>query len=139
MAAVSLVVAWRGASARVSTLSESLTGGRLLVYFPDADLCCGAAEAESRGYLDVHNCPPWGTWVGFFADKREAESAYDNYLVAWVPRAFEELVSAGIAVNPEDCIAWLDSADVGLRDVVRVLPNSALQLTRPSPSLGTRS
>ena len=34
-----------------------------------------------------------------------------NYLVAWIPPDFVELASAGIAVNPEECIQWLDTRD----------------------------
>lgn len=34
-----------------------------------------------------------------------------NYLVAWVPQDFIPLASAGIDVNPEQCILWLDTLD----------------------------
>lgn len=34
-----------------------------------------------------------------------------NYLVAWVPPDFLELANAGIKVNPEECIVWLDTLD----------------------------
>jgi hypothetical protein len=34
-----------------------------------------------------------------------------DYLVAWVPPNFIQLASAGIAVNPEACILWLDTLD----------------------------
>jgi hypothetical protein len=37
---------------------DPATGGRLLAYFPDADLSDGAAEVESRGFFDVYNTPP---------------------------------------------------------------------------------
>src|SRR5215831_9834479 len=40
-----------------------LPPGRALVYFPDANLSDGAAEAESGGFFDVYNAPAWGTWV----------------------------------------------------------------------------
>jgi hypothetical protein len=88
--------------------------GRLMVYFPDADLCDGAAEVETDGYFDVFNTPPWDTWVGFFRDDRAETDAYVNYLVAWVPPVFVELVARGIEVNPEQCIRWLDETDCGL-------------------------
>ena len=97
---------------------RSLAGGRLLVYFPDADLCDGAAQLESKGFLDVHNCPPWGTWVGFFADARKSDDAYANYLVAWIPPEFLTLVSAGIDMNPEECILWLERTQVALRSLL---------------------
>jgi hypothetical protein len=109
------VRAWRRAGIPAPTASRGLEGGRLLLYFPDADLCCGAAEAESRGFFDVHNCPPWGTWIGFFADEGVPDDAYASYLVAWVPGELLGLASRGIEVNPEACIAWLDEAEVSLR------------------------
>jgi hypothetical protein len=34
-----------------------------------------------------------------------------NYLVAWVPPDFVSLASAGVKVNPEECILWLDTMD----------------------------
>jgi len=109
------VLAWRRTSARSTPAVRSLEGGRLVVYFPDADLCDGAAEVESRGYFDVHNCPPWGTWVGFFSEGPSTHECYANYLVSWVPPEFLELVSGAIHVNPEECIVWLDDSDVALR------------------------
>jgi hypothetical protein len=115
---VSLVLAWRS-SHNVCDSPPDLFGGRLLVYFPDAELCDGAAEAESNGFLDVHNCPPWDTWVGFFSDSADPSSSDANYLVAWIPAEFVELVSAGIAVNPEGCIAWLDTSHVSLGALLR--------------------
>jgi hypothetical protein len=90
-------------------------GGRLLVYFPDADLSDGAAEVESEGFFDVWNCPPWDTWVGIFRDERGAGDAYATYLVAWVPPGLVELAQRGIEVNPEECIRWLEDASCDLR------------------------
>jgi hypothetical protein len=58
--------------------------GRWLTYFPDADLADGAAEAATNGFLDAHNAPPWGTWLGYF-DDRTSDPSYSSYLVAWVP------------------------------------------------------
>jgi hypothetical protein len=94
---------------------ESLHGGRLLVYFPDADLFDGAAEVASRGFFDVHNAPPWDTWIALAEDPREVAVSYRQYLVAWVPPELVARAHGGIMVNPEECIAWLDDADVGAR------------------------
>jgi hypothetical protein len=95
----------------------SLLGGRLLVYFPDADLADGAAEVQSRGFFDVHNVPPWDTWIALARETgTRADASYGEYIVAWVPPALLELAQAGISVNPEECIAWLDDADVSARE-----------------------
>src|SRR5690242_12115275 len=40
---------------------RDLAGGRILVYGPDEELSDGAAEAETHGFFDVNNCPPWDT------------------------------------------------------------------------------
>jgi hypothetical protein len=95
-----------------------LRGGRLLAYFPDDNLFCGTAEAESQGFFDVDNIPPYDTWVWMvrniraFAYADGARGEMDvNYLVAWIPPDFVQLASAGVAVNPEACILWLDTLD----------------------------
>lgn len=100
-----------------------LAGGRLLVYFPDADLCDGAAEVESGGFFDVFNAPPWDTWVAFAADRADGtrwdSNSYANYLIAYVPPVFLEKCAAGIMVNPEGCIAWLEDTEVAFKDLLR--------------------
>ena len=95
-----------------------LCGGRLLAYFPDDNLACGVAEAESQGFFDVDNIPRYDTWVWMvrnlraFAYKDGAKGEMEaNYLVAWVPPDFIELASGGIEVNPEECIRWLDTLE----------------------------
>jgi hypothetical protein len=93
----------------------SLEGGRLLVYFPDLELADGAAEFESEGYFDVNNAPPWDTWVAMVLDA--VGTATSPYLVSWVPQEFLSSVQKGIDVNPEQCILWIEDADVQLRRV----------------------
>jgi hypothetical protein len=88
--------------------AKDLRQGRLLVYFPDEQLADGAAEAESNGFFDVDNVPPWDTWVGLYPSER------GEYLVSWVPSQLAELVGRGIRVNPEECIRWLDESAVPL-------------------------
>jgi len=90
--------------------------GRLLVYFPDADLTDGAAAAESLDFFDIYNAPPWGTWVGYF-EQGGRDPSYANYLVSWVPEALVQFADAGIKVNPEECIKWLDQATVEVRGI----------------------
>jgi hypothetical protein len=95
-----------------------LCGGRLLAYFPDDNLADGIAEAESDGFFDVNNAPPYDTWVWMVRNLRKFEYADGekgemeaNYLVAWVPPDFVPLASGGVKVNPEACILWLDTMD----------------------------
>ncbi|HEX6751622.1 MAG TPA: hypothetical protein VF092_30290 [Longimicrobium sp.] len=78
-------------------------GGRLLVYFPEAELSDGAAEVATGGFFDVFNCPPWDTWLAFISDANP-DPSYSSYLIAYVPPVLLELCAAGIEVNPEQCI-----------------------------------
>ena len=96
------------------TSVEGLAGGRLLAYFPDAELSDGAAEQETRGFFDSYNAPPWDTWVGLFHDPAAADRSYRVYLVAWIPPVFLDIASRGIAVNPESCIIWLSDVETSV-------------------------
>ena len=92
-----------------------LRGGKLLLYFPDEDLSDGAAEVESKGFFDVYNAPPWDTWVAYFEEKGGASKIDRNYLLAYVPQKLVSLANAGIDVNPEECIQWLEKESVQLK------------------------
>lgn len=89
-----------------------LAGGRLLVYFPDADLTDGAAEAVTGGFFDVFNTPPWDTWVAYFEEPPASAPRYNAYVIAYIPPQFVQLAAEGIQVNPELCIRWLSDSDV---------------------------
>lgn len=108
------VVRTRGSSVRHRAAAPGPPDGRLLAYFPDLDLVDGAAEVESGGFFDVHNTPPWDTWVAYVEDIQPASSTHRCYLVAWVPRALVQVAQAGIEVNPEECIRWLEHTDTAL-------------------------
>jgi hypothetical protein len=81
---------------------KGLSGGRLLAYFPDVNLFCGATENETKGFFDVDNIP-CDTWVAYFEVGR-SNSCYASYLILWIRTQFVELVWRGIYVNPEECI-----------------------------------
>ncbi|MFV8755228.1 hypothetical protein ACNOYE_32160 [Nannocystaceae bacterium ST9] len=92
------------------SLSTRELPGRLMVYFPHQNLCDGAAETVSEGFFDVDNAPPWDTWVACFHDRTKPELG--PYVIAWIPEPFIAFADAGIGVNPEECIAWLDESGV---------------------------
>jgi hypothetical protein len=92
---------------------EATVGGRLIAYSPDFNLACGMSEAETRGYFDVNNIPPWDTWVALL-DVPNAKF-FENSLIAWVPPAFVPLAQAGINVIPEICVMWLEDCPAALR------------------------
>jgi hypothetical protein len=108
----------RSESSPPTTLPD-LAAGRLLAYFPDADLSDGMAELETGGFFDVFNAPPWDTWVAFFEDPDERDLSYRAYLVAYVPPTLLNLVERGIYVNPEECIAWLADTETGVARILR--------------------
>jgi len=66
-------------------------GGQLLLYNPNENLACGAAEHSSNEFFDVNNVPPWDIWVDFSEDT----------LTSWVPPALVDVAQTGIDVNPE--------------------------------------
>jgi hypothetical protein len=72
--------------------------GRLLLYIPEENLACGAAEFSSNGFFDVNNVPPWDLWVAFS----------ERTLVSWIPPQVIETAQLGIDANPEACISWAD-------------------------------
>jgi len=109
-----------GLDIRKATIPTALGDGRLLVYFPNDDLVCGAAEQETAGFFDVNNIPPWDTLVDYLQDDQPNVDSFDTeYLVAWVPPALVSLADAGINVNPEQCIMWLADTSVELANALR--------------------
>ncbi len=67
---------------------------------------CGVSAAESRGFFDADDRPPWDTWLCVLPG--------ESLLLAWVPAHDVERVHEGIAVNPVDCIYWLEDGAVRL-------------------------
>lgn len=85
--------------------------GRLLVFDPGHTLSDGAARVESEGYFDDDNVPPWDTWVAFVVERPRRPgswTAFDAYLISYVPAALITTVDRAIAVNPERCIEWAE-------------------------------
>jgi hypothetical protein len=91
--------------------------GRLLIYFPDEELTDGAAEQESDGFFDLHNCPPWDTWIAMVEDA--GRESHNPYLVAYVPSVLVEHAERGISVLVEDCLGWVEDFDTAIRELVR--------------------
>ncbi len=118
--------------------AEDLAGGRLLFYDPTENLADGAATEVSAGFFGYNNIPAWDTWVCFVYDNtkdvprsariydarhgHQGESKMDSLhresfrtcLVSWIPPQLVPLVTAGINVNPELCIAWAEDLDIPL-------------------------
>ena len=117
--------------------ATNLAGGRLLLYDPYQNLADGAAELESQGFFNVDNEPAWDTWVSFihFPDKSEKRNRiylsgqyvwsqlggdyFASCLISWIPPQLLDLVTQGVNVNPELCIAWADDTDMALTNELR--------------------
>lgn len=93
--------------------------GRLLAYFPDAELSDGAAEVETAGFFDVYNEPPWGCWIGWVEANDIQDASYRMFLLAWVPNQLRSEVSRGVDVNPEQCIQWMDALPAVYHEALR--------------------
>jgi hypothetical protein len=92
--------------------------GKFLLYFPDEDLCDGAAEVASSGFFDVFNLPAYDTWVSFFVEEDRTRKYPRRYLLCYIPRFMLAAAEAGVEVNPEQCIEWLHNSHVSIRPLV---------------------
>jgi hypothetical protein len=101
-------------------LVQEAAEGKLLICEVSSSIWSGESEAETEGFFDVCDIPPWDTWVYCVGveqlfrsgDKLERETA--PVLVSWVPSELVGLVTSGINVNPYDCIYWASSVDTEL-------------------------
>ena len=91
--------------------SSEPRGGGLLLYAPQDNLACGAAEYLSLGYFDVDNVPPWDTWILMLG----------KYLVSWVPPRLARLVQEGLDENPEPCILWANDPSLSKERIEETL------------------
>lgn len=110
------------------TPATSLQGGKLLSYFPNENLADGVAEAESGGFFDADNIPPYDTWVWMAENTqlvllggRRKIDVPNNYLIAWVPPLFIPAAKRGLGVHVEACLGWLDEqSDLFAKSVRRL-------------------
>lgn len=106
---------------QVSVETPLVATGRFMLYFPDENLADGCAEIESGGFFDVDNLPACDTWVTFVDDEGRATRSARRHLLCYVPRHLVKVADAGIEVNPESCIVWLDQSSGWIRRRVEQL------------------
>ena len=86
------------ANLKKSEALDIVSNCRLLIYECEETVEDGASEAASMGFYDVHDAPPWDTWV-----------LYKNRAVfCCVPDFAISRAQNGIDANPVDCIHWAD-------------------------------
>jgi hypothetical protein len=75
--------------------------GRILVAEIDQTVVDGASEVESKGFVDLNDCPPIDTW--FYKALTD-----ENWIIffAWIPKQYIEFADKAVAVNCVDCITW---------------------------------
>lgn len=97
-------------------IMPDLAGGRLMIFYPDANLTDGSAAEVSERFFDDFNIPPWDTWISFFVDNTIKPPHNSRYLLAYVPVELIELADHAIRINPEECIVWLDQTEFPLKN-----------------------
>jgi uncharacterized protein (TIGR02996 family) len=100
---------------------EEVTGGRLLVFYPDATLSDGVAYGQSGAFFNEENIPPWDTWVMATEVSRHEPGtfSYNSYLVCWVPPKLIEHADHWINLHPLHCIRWASDVDTALTRKLR--------------------
>lgn len=91
-------------------------GGRVLVCEFDMSIAIGESKAETNGFFDIRDRPPWDTWMFCVQRKAVAASSLEPFdldlLISWVPCSLVASVDEGIIANPYDCIYWATGADL---------------------------
>jgi hypothetical protein len=77
----------------------------------------GAAQAESDGWFDENDLPPWDTWVCYARLGTRPFTSHET-LVAVVPPAWQDAAGRGIRVNPLDCIQWATPEDIAAIEAI---------------------
>jgi len=92
---------------RLSTRPLLQRAGRLLVCEVNESISSDESEAETSGFFDLDDRPPWDTWVVSVPRPAEHEAPT---LISWVPPSLVAVVDRGIHVI-HGCIVWLADAD----------------------------
>jgi hypothetical protein len=106
-------------------LPTGLADGRLLIASGITEsLVCGAAEAESLGFIDGEDLPPWDTWLCYLRDEVPnqafpGQTSRYEYIVSWVPPEFFDFAQGAIEVNCAGCINWAEDVDTAFTRQLR--------------------
>ena len=96
-------------------VDAELATGRLLVWERDNTIDDGAGEAETGGYLDGSDMPPWDTWVAY----SDSSATRVGSLVSWVPPVFVDAIDRAIRVNAYGALYWLHESKLPIAEVCR--------------------
>ena len=133
--------------------SPGLRGGQLLLCAYEYTNHNGLTAAETSGFLDDHDVPPWDTWVGEVAGLPGSDPPatwggtwpptlmsslslgnrppHSGLLVCWIPSAFIAAVQSGIDIECIGMLCWagklVEGGGAGPR-FDRVVPEWLLRL-----------
>lgn len=110
--------------------NTNLSTGKILIYCPLATASQGIAHAQSHGFLDDADAPPYPTWLGFsYTDRLVEGSYYSAYLIAWIPHKYIHYVDQAMASNELKRLFWLeDEARLALHDATFLPLNAFLKV-----------
>jgi hypothetical protein len=127
-----------------------LRGGQLLLCAYEYTNHNGATAAETSGFLDDHDVPPWDTWIGEVAGLPGSDPPgtwggtgpptlmsalslgtrppHSGMLVCWIPSVFIDVVQGGLTPNASACFvgsASRSKAAVQARGSIGWFPNGS--------------
>jgi hypothetical protein len=94
-----------------SQVANTEKHGRFLLYSPLHTTFDDLANAETDGFLDDSDAPPWSTWIGFIDLSDPISKTYEAYLIAWIPDSFVSIVNDGISVCLGGSLFWADDTE----------------------------
>lgn len=77
----------------------------------------GAAEGNSLGYIDIHDVPPWDTWLCLVDIQDPQTGAVVSCLLSWVPAWAATLVDRACAVVTHGVLSWATYTDGAITPV----------------------
>jgi len=92
--------------------AQDLTNGRLLICEPERSLFDCISSAESDGFFDEADLPPWDCWLCYVSEDEYVLPDGDRErlwtVVSWVPPSLLEKAQAGFAAHIMGALHWAE-------------------------------
>jgi hypothetical protein len=92
----------------ITSLSDNVSrdaGGRVLAFELDASFFDRVAAAETGGFFDSEDLPPWDTWISYCFDRSRSRWV----LVSWVPASCISIVELATRVHMANAYQWVEA------------------------------
>jgi len=89
--------------------TRELKDGRILAFEVDACFFDGVVAAETKGFFDAEDLPPWDTWLAY----RVPVGEVNPLLLSWVPSTLVATVENAIKVHMSNAYRWIDLSSAG--------------------------